>query len=165
MKKLLLIISLLALSVVPAFAQTSLVKPAAPAGSPKPDNKSAHSSSTAAPKSGIDLPPEKKNPVNLPKFEKAPVIDGKLDDEVWKSAVVLKDFYQVQPGDNIAPSKPTEVFIGYDSKNLYFGFHCYDDERDKVRATVAKRDEVFGDDNVRVFLDTFNDQRRAYVLG
>src|SRR5262249_2490124 len=66
---------------------------------------------------------------------------------------------------NTAPSKPTEVFIGYDSRTLYLGFHCYDDERDKVRATVAKRDEVFGDDNVRVWLDTFNDQRRAYVLG
>ena len=24
----------------------------------------------------------------------------------------LKDFYQFQPGDNIAPSKPTEVLIG-----------------------------------------------------
>jgi hypothetical protein len=24
----------------------------------------------------------------------------------------LKDFYQIQPGDNIAPSKPTEVLIG-----------------------------------------------------
>src|SRR5437016_10978007 len=54
--------------------------------------------------------------------------------------------------------------IGYDSKTLYLAFHCYD-EPDRVRATVAKRDEVFGDDNVRLFLDTFNDQRRAYVLG
>jgi hypothetical protein len=53
------------------------------------------------------LPPEKANPVKLVRFAKPPVIDGKIDDEVWKSAVVLKDFYQVQPGDNIAPSKPT----------------------------------------------------------
>src|SRR5438132_3488593 len=116
-------------------------------------------------KHAITIPPEKAKPITIPRFDKPPVIDGKLDDEVWKQAVVLKDFYQIRPGDNIAPSKPTQVFIGYDSKTLYFGFHCYDDERDKVRATVAKRDEVFGDDNVRVFLDTFNDQRRAYVLG
>jgi hypothetical protein len=92
------------------------------------------------------------------------VIDGKLDDEVWKTAAVFKDFVQIEPGDNIAPSRPTEAFMGYDSKNLYFAFHCYD-EPDKVRATVAKRDNVFNEDNVRVFLDTFNDQRRAYVLG
>jgi hypothetical protein len=62
----------------------------------------------------------------------------------------LQRLYQTQPGDNIAPSKPTEVLIGYDSKQLYFGFHAFDDPT-KVRATLAKRDHVFGEDNVRVF--------------
>ena len=98
------------------------------------------------------------------RFDKPPVIDGKLDDEVWTHAAVLKDFIQTRPGDNVAPSRQTVMMIGYDSKQLYFAFHCYD-EPDKVRATVAHRDDVFGEDNLRVFLDTFNDRRRAYVLG
>jgi len=72
--------------------------------------------------------------------------------------------YQFNPGDNTAPTKPTEAFIGYDSKFLYLAFYCYD-EPDKVRASVAARDQVFGEDNVRVYLDTFNDQRKAYLLG
>ena len=110
------------------------------------------------------LPPEKSQPVRLIRFDKAPVIDGKLDEEVWKQAAVLGDFYQTSPGDNIQPSKPTKMMIGYDSKFLYIAFHCYD-EPDKIRATVAKRDNIFNEDNVRIFLDTFNDQRRAYVLG
>ena len=109
------------------------------------------------------LPPEKAKPVVVPRFDKAPVIDGRLDDEIWKTAVVFKDFYQTNPGDNTAPSKPTEAMMGYDSRTLYIAFHCYD-EPDKVRATVAKRDNVFDEDNVRVYLDTFNDQRRAYIL-
>jgi hypothetical protein len=114
--------------------------------------------------SGIKLPAEKANPVRIPKFEKRPVIDGKLDDEIWKTAAVLKDFYQMSPGDNTAPSKPTETLIGYDSKFIYFGFHCFD-EPDKVRATIAKRDEVMNtEDSIRVLIDTFNDQRKAYVL-
>ncbi len=142
----------------------SIAVAAQSASAPAPSG-SASPKVTNASKHAISLPPEKANPVTIPRFEHAPVIDGKLDDEVWKHAAVFKDFYQIRPGDNIAPSKPTEVFIGYDSKKLYLGFHCFDDERDKVRATVAKRDEVFGDDNVRVFLDTFNDQRRAYVIG
>jgi hypothetical protein len=41
------------------------------------------------------LPPEKARPVKLPLFGKPPLIDGKLDDDVWKNAAVLKDFYQV----------------------------------------------------------------------
>lgn len=115
-------------------------------------------------KSRAVIPPEKAKPIVIPRFDKPPVIDGKLDDEVWKQAVVITDFLQTNPGDNIAPSRPTEMRMGYDSRTFYMAFHCYD-EPDKVRATVAKRDEVFGEDNVRVFLDTFNDQRRAYVLG
>ncbi|PYS24016.1 MAG: hypothetical protein DMF72_06810 [Acidobacteria bacterium] len=122
------------------------------------------SKSPAPAKHPVVIPPEKAKPLNVPRFDKPPVIDGKLDDEVWKQAAVFKDFYQTSPGDNIAPSKPTEAMIGYDSRTLYLAFHCYD-EPDKIRASVAKRDEVFGEDNVRVFLDTFNDQRRAYVLG
>ncbi len=117
------------------------------------------------PKSGkIEIPPEKANPVTVPKFAIPIVIDGKPDEEAWKTAAVFKDFYQTSPGDNIAPSKPTEVYMMYDEKHLYVAFKCWD-EKDKIRATVAKRDEVFGEDNVRFWLDTYNDQRRAYVLG
>jgi hypothetical protein len=109
------------------------------------------------------LPPEKLNPVSIPRFETPPVIDGLLDDEVWKSAAVFKDFYQTYPGDNTAPSKPTEVFVGYDSRMLYVAFHAYDEPK-QVRATLAKRDDIFNDDYVGVIFDTFNDQRRAYEL-
>lgn len=109
------------------------------------------------------LPPEKANPVIVPKFDKPPVIDGKLDDEVWQNAAVLKDFYQIQPGDNTPPSKPTEVLIGYDPKFLYIAFKATD-EPDKVRATVAKRDNIFQDDYVGFFLDTFNDKRKAFEV-
>jgi len=112
----------------------------------------------------VVIPPEKSVPIRITRFDKPPVIDGKLDDEAWKQAAVFKDFLQTKPGDNVAPSRETIAMMGYDSKFLYLGFHCFD-EPNNVRATVAKRDEVFGDDNVRVFLDTFNDQRRAYVFG
>src|ERR1043166_4072723 len=109
------------------------------------------------------LPPEKANPVTVPRFDTPPVIDGKLDEEVWQKAAVLKDFYQIQPGDNTPPSKPTEVLIGYDPKFLYIAFKATD-EPDKVRATVAKRDNIFQDDYVGFFLDTFNDKRKAFEV-
>jgi hypothetical protein len=111
----------------------------------------------------IVLPPEKANPIRPARFDRPPVIDGKLDDEVWKTATLLKDFYQVQPGENLPPSKPTEVLLGYDSKFLYVAYRAFD-ERDKVRATIAKRDSIFNDDYVGLFFDTFNDQRKAYEL-
>lgn len=121
----------------------------------------AGKSDSPAAKGSVALPPEKAKPVTIPRFEKAPVIDGRLDDPVWQNAAVLKDFYQIQPGDNIAPSKPTEVLIGYDAKFLYIAFKVTD-EPDKIRSTVAKRDNIFNDDYVGFMLDTFNDQRKAF---
>ncbi|HEX8068619.1 MAG TPA: DUF5916 domain-containing protein [Pyrinomonadaceae bacterium] len=113
---------------------------------------------------GFPLAADRAQPVRVPRFESAPVIDGKLDDAVWQQAAVFKDFYQIGPGDNIAPSRATLAYVGYDAHTLYFAFRCFD-EPGKVRATVARRDNVFGEDNVRIYLDTFNDQRKAYVLG
>ena len=134
-----------------------------PAASPAPASTTKNAPAAAAPKGAFVVPPEKSNPVVVPKFDKPPVIDGKLDDEVWKKAAVLKDFYQIQPGDNTPPSRATEVLIGFDPKFLYIAFKCTD-EPDKVRATVAKRDNIFNDDYVGFFLDTFNDKRKAFEV-
>jgi hypothetical protein len=186
MKRTLLICSLLmfaashARAQQPEVAETPAAKPAtttaSPAYAPSPEVKvlteasvapitpAAKSPAASAATRAALVPAEKAAPVRVARFDKPPTIDGKLDEEVWQHALVLKDFYQISPGDNIAPSRRTEAMIGYDAKFLYLGFHCYD-EPDKVRATVAKRDEVFGEDNVRVYLDTFNDQRRAYLIG
>jgi len=112
----------------------------------------------------VVVPAEKAVPIVIPKMSIPLVIDGKIDEDIWKEAAVFKDFIQTGPGDNVPPSKPTEVYMMYDEKNLYIAFKCWD-EKDKIRATLAKRDNVFGEDNVRVWLDTYNDQRRAYVLG
>jgi hypothetical protein len=102
-------------------------------------------------------------PAKIPNFETAPVIDGQLNDAIWQHAAVFGDFVQIQPGDNIAPVGPSEVLMGYDSKNLYVAFRIKED-RDKVRATVARRDDIFNDDYVGVYLDTFNDKRQAYCF-
>jgi hypothetical protein len=140
---------------------------ASPSQSPVsgPNAATTDNGSAPAKKGAPALPIEKSQPVHIAKFAKAPAIDGKLDDEVWKSAATFKNFYQTSPGDNVAPSKPTEVMMGYDTRMLYIAFHCFD-EPDKVRASVAKRDDVLNgtEDSIRVLLDTFNDQRKAYVL-
>src|SRR3977135_2483168 len=67
----------------------------------------------------VEGPPEKAKPLRIARLDKPPVIDGKLNDEVWKQAVVLKDFYQTNPGDNIAPSKPTEMMMRYAAGSFY----------------------------------------------
>jgi hypothetical protein len=102
-------------------------------------------------------------PAHIPRFEAPPVIDGQLNDAVWRTAAVFGDFVQIQPGDNISPTHPTEFMMGYDSKTLYLAFRIKQD-RNTVRATVARRDNIFNDEYVLLYIDTFNDQRQAYIV-
>ncbi|MBK8304963.1 MAG: carbohydrate binding family 9 domain-containing protein [Chloracidobacterium sp.] len=106
----------------------------------------------------------KKNaPVNIPRMATPPVIDGVLSDDVWKGAAVFGDFIQIQPGDNIAPKHPTEFMMAYDAKNLYFAFRVKQD-KETVRSSVSRRDNIFNDDYVLMYIDTFNDKRQAYIF-
>ena len=157
-----------------AFAQTSAPTPvvAADGGgslslSPKPSPAPSADSPASAAKPDAAAPAlryvRKDEAVRIPRLESAPVIDGQLDDAVWRNAALFGDFLQTNPGDNVAPTHPTEFMMGYDAKNLYMAFRVKQD-RNTVRATVARRDNIFNDDYVLVHLDTFNDQRQAYLL-
>lgn len=113
--------------------------------------------------STINTLSKKSEPIILQKFFVSPVIDGNLQDSVWRHAVVLKNFVQTFPDDNTSPTYPTKVFLGYDNAALYIGILAKD-EPGGVRATIAKRDNILNDDNIKIYLDTFNDRRRAYLL-
>jgi hypothetical protein len=135
---------------------------ASPQPSPSPEPVT-----TEATKTNVETPgplyARKDAPVRIPRFETAPVIDGQLNDSIWQNAALFGNFVQTNPGDNVAPTHPTEFMMGYDAKNLYMAFRIKQD-RNTVRATVARRDNIFNDDYVLVHLDTFNDQRQAYLL-
>lgn len=72
------------------------------------------------------------------------------------------DFVQLTPKEKGTPSEKTIAYIGYDNKNLYFAFRCYDSEPKKIRSSVTNRDNIFDDDWILIFIDTFNEKRRAY---
>jgi hypothetical protein len=102
--------------------------------------------------------------VKAPLFPSSPKIDGKLDEPFWQNATILDSFTQYEPQEGGQPTENTVAYLGYDSKNLYIGVKCYDSNPKAVRACLAKRDQVYGDDGITIFLDTFNDQKRAFAF-
>ena len=91
-----------------------------------------------------------------------PVLDGRIDEAEWALAEVVSDFVQKEPNNGAAPTKRTEVYVLYDEDTLYFGWINYDDEPDKIGASVMRRDEYHqGDDWVAVYIDTFHDHRNT----
>jgi len=101
--------------------------------------------------------------VTIPHVGNAPNL-GVRGPENLTEAVVVSDFRQNQPGDGSPASLPTRAYLSYDDSNLYVVFDCHDDV-EKVRARLAKREDIADDDQVIVYLDTFRDRRRAYVFG
>jgi hypothetical protein len=103
--------------------------------------------------------------VDIRRLPSAPVIDGKLDDPVWQQAAVLGDFTQSNPDEGKPPTQRTEVRLGYDAQNLYFGIRCYDTEPDKIIAPVMQRDgDLTTDDSIWIVLDTFHDRRNGFLF-
>ena len=77
--------------------------------------------------------------------------------------VRVTGFTQRNPHDGESVSEPTDAYLGYDQKNLYVVFVCFDDPK-QVRARLSTREDVYDDDQVEVMLDTFHDRRRAYAF-
>ena len=105
--------------------------------------------------------------LNIPRLEHAPTLENFLGmkpaGEVARQMVKVTGFVQRNPHDGEAVSEPTEAYLGYDQKNLYAAFVCFDDPK-KVRARLSRREDIYDDDEVEVMLDTFHDRRRAYVF-
>jgi hypothetical protein len=93
-----------------------------------------------------------------------PTIDGVVGADEWIDAPTITLDHQTQPGDNVEPSATTEVRFGRDDKHLYVAFLARDPEQFGVRGRVTRRDDIAGDDYVKLYLDTYADRRRAYVF-
>ena len=78
------------------------------------------------------------------------------------SMAVVTDFTQRVPQDGAAATQRTDVYSGYDARNLYAVFVAFDSEPQNVRANLASRENIDNDDRVGILIDTFNDQRAAY---
>lgn len=101
--------------------------------------------------------------VEIPKAPAEIEVDGVLDEPVWNTAAILTGFSQYSPVDGRPAEDSTEVRVWYSSQAIYFGVKAYD-AYGSVRATLADRDRIESDDQVRILLDTFDDGRGAFLF-
>lgn len=103
--------------------------------------------------------------ITIPRYETVVEIDGRLDEEVWTRAERLTGFHQYQPVDGRPAEQRTIVLAWYSPTALHFGIMAYASDPRTIRATLAERDNIGSDDRVTIYLDTFDDRRRAYLFG
>ncbi|MCU0648957.1 MAG: carbohydrate binding family 9 domain-containing protein, partial [Gemmatimonadaceae bacterium] len=95
--------------------------------------------------------------------DEAVTIDGRLDEAIWQRAPVLTGFSQYVPVDERKADDSTEVFVWYSASAIHFGIRAYA-APGTLRATLADRDRIDGEDHVQILLDTDNAHRRAFVF-
>lgn len=102
--------------------------------------------------------------IHIPRISLPISIDGKVDDPGWKQATKIDNFYTYRPVDGIPAEEKTAVLIGYNQTSLYVAFICFDPYPKNVRASISRRDEIDEDDDITIFLDTFNSGKEAYIF-
>jgi len=96
----------------------------------------------------------------------APVaIDGRLDEDVWRSAPGATDFRQSQPDEGKPATQRTEVRFAYDDDAIYIGARMFDTMGAKgVRTRLLRRDAMTENDSDILVLtfDSYHDHVSTY---
>ena len=78
-------------------------------------------------------------PLRPLKTDEPPVIDGILDDPVWKQAPASTGFKTWNPDFGLEMAEQTRVYYAYDRNNLYFAYRCYDSEPSRIKAAISQK--------------------------
>ena len=93
-------------------------------------------------------------------------VDGRLDDQSWRRAPAITEFFQKEPIEGAVPTERMDVRFAYDATGLYIGARMYSRDPKMIQAPLGRRDEVdTQSENIIVSLDTFLDRRTAYSFG
>jgi len=94
----------------------------------------------------------------------SPVINGILDEDVWKTGDWVDDFTQNEPYNGKEASQRTEFKILFDDNNLYVAIKAYDTSPDSIVNRLTRRDQADGD-LAGIILDSFHDLRTGFLFG
>lgn len=99
-----------------------------------------------------------KKTYQISRAEKAPNIDGNLNDIVWQNADIATDFIQFRPeiGNTLPANKRTEVKMTYDDKAIYVAAYLYDDPG-LIMKQLVNRDNFGQADFFAVIFNPNND--------
>ncbi|MDT8309018.1 MAG: sugar-binding protein, partial [Bacteroidales bacterium] len=96
------------------------------------------------------------------KDDKAPVIDGVLNDHCWDTGIFADNFIEYEPNNGGNPSFDTKVWFTYDDNALYVGAEMLDSSPDSIHTDLSQRDEVGNSDWFMLALSPSNDGQNGF---
>ncbi len=99
------------------------------------------------------------------RVETPPLIDGKLDEATWDQGEAGGPLRLYEPVQGPPMSERSAFKVRYDAETLYIGIWLFDTRPGEIIARKMFRDgNIFSDDYTYFAIDTFHDQRNAYVF-
>lgn len=92
----------------------------------------------------------------------APVIDGRNDDAVWRTAQGITEFREFDPQPDGDPRYRTSFQVAYDDDNLYVFIRAFDPHPDSIMRALSRRDMRGPSDQLKVIVDAYNDERTGF---
>ncbi len=92
----------------------------------------------------------------------APRIDGRDDDDVWRSAPEYDAFREFQPTEDGPPRFRTTFKVVYDDRYLYVFIRAYDPHPDSIMHALSRRDYRGSADQLKIIIDSYHDRRSGY---
>ena len=104
--------------------------------------------------------------VRATRLKEPMVLDGRLDDDVYRSVPPLTGFIQQEPHEGQLATEQTEAWIFFDDRNLYVAARCWDSHPERMVANEMRRDhnDINQNENFVVTLDTFYDRRNGFYF-
>ncbi len=98
--------------------------------------------------------------------DRPPVIDGRPDEEIWRSAPVISGFVQHEPLEGQRPTERTEIRILYDAQAVYIAGWMLDRNPNAIVLGETRRDASLSEtDALLIVLDTYHDRQNGFVFG
>jgi hypothetical protein len=91
-----------------------------------------------------------------------PVLDGRDDDAVWRSAPAIDQFLEAKPSEGAPPRLRTAARVAYDARHLYVFVRAFDPHPDSIVSLLSRRDEQTASDEIILMLDPYHDRRTGY---
>jgi hypothetical protein len=96
------------------------------------------------------------------RIQQAPRVDGRLTEEIWRTAPAVTGFVQREPNEGAPAPDKTEIRFAYDDDALYVGLRMFSRDPKTIRALVTRRDDETSSESSCISLDTYRDRRTAY---
>jgi len=96
--------------------------------------------------------------------DRAPRIDGRLDDEIWQAAQAVDDMVQNDPDNLQAPTERTLVRIAYDDRSIYVAVMNYMRDPSKITTALGRRDTFPRSDSIKITFDPRHDHLTGYTF-